>query len=120
MLDRTRYKTYRWDREKLEKLKTDAEIVSDTVRGSSPEPPYTQRTVKVSGYSQQRKAKIARLEARCAEVEEDIERAPENVREALKLRYMEGLAWDQVGQRLGRKPDACRMSCKRYMKKARP
>lgn len=120
MLNRVAFKAYRRYAQRLEKLKSEPDTVTDTVKGSSPEPPYTQRTVTVCGMDARKKAKIEALEGLMAEVEAEIALAPESLKAALWLRYVEGLAWDQVGQRVGKNPDACRMSCQRYMKKARP
>jgi len=38
-----------------------------------------------------------------------IDRLPEEYRRVMNLRYIDGLAFDEVGRRLGRSPDAARM-----------
>lgn len=118
MLSKERYEAYRDDRDEIERLRADTCEVSDTVRGSSPEPPYTQHTIIVRGVDQvklaRNQARIEELEARCAEVDAEVALAPESVRLMLSLKYQEGMTWAEVGAELGRDKDACRIAVQRF------
>lgn len=48
-------------------------------------------------------------------LERVLEELPEDYREVVVLRRLEELTWTQVGQRLGRSPDACRMLLSRAL-----
>ena len=117
MLSRERLKKYKENVKYFQKVKGLSDTVTDTVKGSSTEPPYTPRTVTISGVDRKRRTRLEVLEGKCAAVEAEIMLTPESVREILWLRHVEGLQWDQVGLRVGEHPDACRMRAKRFLEK---
>ena len=118
MLTKQRYRMYRVDLKRAKRLLEDRCEVSDTVRGSSLEPPYGLRTIKVHGVDfeqlDRNRKRAEWLMARCAEVEADIALAPASVRRMLELKYIDGFDWDSVGERLGMSGDACRMRVLRW------
>lgn len=87
------------DKQRLEGAKQ----MTDTVRGSSTEWPYTQHPVTVTGRNAGEErailARIAENKALCARVEEAIWRAPnEKIRCILTLHYVEGFSWENVAE----------------------
>lgn len=124
MLSRERYLVYRDELRKAQHLMEDTCEVVDTVRGSSPEPPYVQHTITVRGVDAARRERnmkrIDRLLGRCAEVEAEIALAPASVSGLLKAKYILGLQWDQVGERFGLKPDTARMRVMRWFDTRKP
>lgn len=124
MLSKERYMAYADEKQRAEALLDDDCEVSDTVRGSTPDPPYVMRTTVIHGIDlakRERNRLIAgKLLARCAEVDVDIALSPESVRGLLAARYVDGLNWDQVGSRFGLKPDAARMRVERWFDLERP
>lgn len=117
MLTKNKLKKYKGYRAQLEDLRAKAARVTDTVKGSSPEAPYTVRSVTVAGVDLRRKAKLDKLEGLCAALEAEVMLTPESVRRVLWYRYIEGLSWDQVGQLVGANPDACRMRRDRFLER---
>ena len=115
MLTKERLKKYQKDRAYMNSLYAQPDMVTDTVKGSSAEAPYTVRSVTVTGIDMKRRSRMQAIEARCAMVEAEVMLTPDSVRELLWLRYMDGLHWDQVGQRVGLNPDTCRIRCDRYL-----
>lgn len=124
MLSKDRYAAYAEEKQKAEALLADDCEVSDTVRGSSPDPPYVMHTTVIRGVDlakRERNRLIAgKLLARCAEVEVDIALSPESVRGLLAARYIEGLNWDQVGEQFGLKPDTARIRVERWFQMEKP
>ena len=118
MLSKDRYKAYARELRKADLLMADGCEVSDTVRGSSVEPPYVMHTITLRGVDHVRRErnrlKAERLYARCAEVDAEIALAPDSVRGLLMARYVDGLNWDQVGSRFGMSGDACRVRVARW------
>lgn len=118
MLSKDRYKAYAGELRKADLMMADGCEVSDTVRGSSTEPPYVMHTITLRGVDHVRRErnrlKAERFYARCAEVEAEIALAPDSVRGLLRARYVEDLNWDQVGQRFGLKPDTARIRVERW------
>lgn len=75
-------------------------LVTDTVSGCLPEPPYTRRTISVRGIPYT--ARRAKLERQKAEIEDFVESLPESgLRRIVMLRAVEGLPWVQVAARMG-------------------
>lgn len=76
------------------------QLVTDTVSGSSPEPPYIKGAVSVQGvpFTERR----ARLERQKAEIEAFVDSLPDSgLRRIVALRAIEGLPWAQVAARMG-------------------
>lgn len=77
-------------------------IVTDSVSGSSPEPPYVKHTVSVRGvpYTGRR----VKLERQKAEIEAFVEGiSSAGLRRIVTYRALQGLSWGQVAAKMGRK-----------------
>ncbi len=88
-------------------------LVTDTVSGSLPEPPFIQRTVSVRGvpYTERR----ARLEKQKAEIETFVESLPEaGLRRIVTYRALEGLTWNQVAAKMGHRVSVSAVKLKYY------
>ncbi len=76
------------------------QLVTDTVSGSSPESPYTKRTVSVQGvpFTERR----ARLERQKAEIEAFVDTLPDSgMRRIVTYRALLRLNWGQVAAKMG-------------------
>ncbi|NLG89792.1 MAG: RNA polymerase subunit sigma-24 [Clostridiaceae bacterium] len=106
------------------------EYVTDKVTGSMVEHPYILTHFKISGYdSEGYSSKVKRLErklkrkldelmderARIEEYIESIDNA--TVRIILRLRYINGLGWNQIGNELGYSERQCRRKYKEFFEK---
>lgn len=106
-------------------------IETDMVKSSMPEFPYTQTTVKIQGmvYTSD-PGRLERTEKLLAErkaaaqaiklqVEEWLNTIPSRMQRIIKYSVFEGLSWNEVAIRMGRKAtaDSVRMEFERYMKK---
>ena len=106
------------------------EYVTDKVTGSMVEHPYIFTSFKISGYdSEGYSVKVKRLErklkrkldelmderARIEEYIESIDNA--TVRMILRLRYINGLGWNQIGNELGYSERQCRRKYKEFFEK---
>ena len=96
--------------------------VSDLVKGSSAEHPYTKQAMTISGADRQRADKIDQqikvLVKRCQAVErfvDDIEDA--KTQNIMRWRYMDGDGWKEIGQRMGKGEDAVRKRVERFLEK---
>lgn len=103
-----------------------AEIVVDSVKGSSPVFPYTEHTIKIEGlelkkdtlseyYSKLRelKEKLSKEEQR---IEEEIQNIPfSEIRLIIKYKYLEGLNYIQIMNKMGYgAPETPRIKLFRY------
>lgn len=98
--------------------------MTDTVKGSSSEAPYTSHAIKVSGIDgaklRANKAEIERLEADCAYVEAAIALAPNSqIKLILELHVYDGLSWAEVSSRLtqygiAKAEASCKQAAHRY------
>lgn len=114
------FNDYRFKRIEIERLRADDCIVSDTVKGSHAESPYTAHPIKVKGIDPQQVAanreRLEKLEAECADVEAAIAMAPNSqIRLVLTMRYIDGESWVEIGRQLGMSENACRMTAMRYL-----
>ena len=89
----------------IEELRAkDGAAVSDVVRGSSDEYPYTEHPITVQGlpvprYTEQ----IERLKAQKTEIEQFVFRLPNpTVRRIVMLRAFHGYSWDQVAAQMSK------------------
>ena len=112
-------------------LKTkSAQVVSDTVQGSSNEYPFTQHPISIRGCDasarekyEQKKAllynRITELEQKKAEISQWIDSVPQvRMRRLLRYRYIDGLKWPGIAARLGyNSSDAARIDHDRFLKK---
>lgn len=96
--------------------------LTDTVRGSSAEYPYTEHTITVEGRNAAEETalreEIRELEDKLRRVDEAIRRAPNStIRMALRLRYQEGYRWRDVAAYMGRDvgEDAWRKMVDKYL-----
>lgn len=122
---RGKFDQYRASIKELETLKRQLitmRRVTDTVRGSSAEWPYTEHTITVSGRNAAEETalreEIKRLEGEIAEVDEAIKRAPNaTIRMALRLRYQEGYKWREITAYMGKDvgEDAWRKLVEKYL-----
>lgn len=114
---------YVYMRREIKRLMAENTTISDVVRGSSAEAPYTQHTIRISGVDRQYATWIAeRVESltdMCARVEKAVSSAPNSlIRLILTYRYLDGIEnWKQVGEMLPvpRSGDACRKLAHRYI-----
>lgn len=106
------------------------EYVTDKVTGSMVEHPYVLTHFKISGYdSEGYSVKVKRLErklkckldelmderARIEEYIESIDNA--TIRTILRLRHINGLGWNQIGNELGYSERQCRRKYKEFFEK---
>lgn len=95
-------------------LKTkSAQVVSDTVQGSSNEYPFTQHPISIRGcdvsvrekYEQKKTLlynRITELEQKKAEISQWIDSIPQvRMRRLMRYRYIDGLKWYGIAARLG-------------------
>lgn len=114
------FNDYRFKRIEIERLRADDCIVSDMVKGSHAESPYTAHPIKVKGIDPQQVAanreRLEKLEAECADVEAAIAMAPNSqIRLVLTMRYIDGESWVEIGRQLDMSENACRMTAMRYL-----
>jgi len=106
------------------------ECVTDKVTGSMVEHPYILTHFKISGYdSEGYSNKVKRLERKLkrkldelmderARIEEYIESIDNvTIRMILRLRYINGLGWNQIGNELGYSERQCRRKHKEFFEK---
>lgn len=96
--------------------------VTDQVRGSRTQYPYTEHTVHIEGRDFAREQLLRRrmeaLRKTCDEVENQIDALPDaRMRVILTLRYMDGETWERVGEKLDISEDAARKHAARFWKK---
>lgn len=118
---------YRAMRAEIEHLRSIDPTVSDLVKGSSSEAPYTQHSVRIRGIDRQYanwiKERIESLSALCAEVEAATALAPASIRLILMLRFHQGLDWEDIADQIptngrGERPDGASVKkrVERYLK----
>ena len=108
------------------------DTVSDTVKGSSKEFPYTEHIITITGLDKRGHAdKVRRLQhkldRRKADLQEqlaDIDACISGIddcilRQVVSLRFVEGLSWGQVAASIGggNSADGVRMMCNRFFSK---
>ena len=91
----------------------EAEIVTDKVKGSDPEHPWTERSFIIKGLPGERNEKLLRLRDRLerrkgdlqdlrAEIFEWVESIDDSlIRQIIILRHVNGLGWRQVAREIG-------------------
>lgn len=110
---------------KIENYKP-AEVVIDSVKGSSPVFPYTEHTIKIQGL-EQKEDKLSDYFRRLAEhreqlekeesrIEEEIQKIPySEIRMIIRYRYFEGLSYAQIMYKMGYgAPETPRMKLARF------
>ena len=93
----------------------------DRVRASMREHPYAPYTAGIAGVDRERVRRLTlrkkRLEAQCRATERHVESVPDaKTRAVLRLRYLEGVGWRQIGRLLGMSEDAARMRAYRVLR----
>lgn len=108
--DLSEYKILKREIEDLRRRITKYEKVADVVTGSSPEPPYTPRSIKITGcdYCGSKRLykkylrKIKQLVNKAEEIEDYISTIEDSlIRQIIRLRFLDGLNWRDVAQRIG-------------------
>jgi hypothetical protein len=95
-------------------INLESEIVTDKVRGSDPEHPYTEKSFYITGFAhEEHSRKMKRLKERLqrrvddlmdlrAEILEFVEGIDDSLlRQVIILRHVNGLTWDQVAKEVG-------------------
>lgn len=115
------------------RLSSRLDTIADTVKGSSPEFPYTAHTIQIGGISKRqedairkvdrlRRERMEQAQVQLAEIEEFISSITDaKVRRMVTLRYVDGLTWRQVAKRMYGSPyfeDTARMRVKRFLEKS--
>lgn len=105
--------------------------VTDAVRGSSPQFPYTQHTVRIEGLDQRYLTRLGEavtllsrrkgdLMEAFLELEAWLETVPDSkVRQLIELKYVDGKSWHTAARKVYGYPcgDAARMRVKRFLTK---
>ncbi len=97
-------------------------MITDSVRGSCPEYPYTEHNVTIQGYEKRRTAqaenKIAELVAKCEAVDLWIEQlSSENDRVLFMRRFIQGWSLIKLGMAYSISSDGVRKKIERALKK---
>ena len=99
-----------------------APLVSDSVRGSYAEPPYTEHTITITGVDQAALHRLGRRRIRARIERRAIERFIDGIEDSLtrtilEERYIRGGSWAQVAKAAGgtNTSDGVRMIAKRYL-----
>ncbi len=106
-------------------------IVMDHVKGSNPDYPYQARNFHMAGgiftYADDKQLRLwehvlvqrkTKAEEVKINVEEFMNTIPMRMQRIIKYKYFEGLSWEQVADRIGRKAtgDSVRMEMERFLK----
>lgn len=102
-----------------------ADVVTDIVKGSMPEYPYVETSVKITGLNQRTVERLQRRYHRLRAERENIEKLIDGIsdsyiRNIISLRYVQGESWDTVAANSGKNtsPDGVRKALERYFKKS--
>ena len=102
---RDSFKEYRYMKGAIDRLKKVDCTVSDVVRGSSTDAPYTEHSIRVRGTDQwlslANNARIMQYTSECKEVEKLIQSAPVKMREMLTMHYVDGAPLSEVAVAFG-------------------
>lgn len=89
--------------------------VSDTVSGSGPEFPFTQRTVTIRGVQPILIKQKDRLQAQKEEIERFIQSLPNSkLRRIVDYRVVKGMSWEQVAAKMGHRETAWGVKSRYY------
>lgn len=99
-------------------------VVTDTVRGSSPHFPYTAHSITITGNKLDREeARYRRRLERCEKLKQEIEDYIDGIgdsqlRQIIHCRYIEGYSWAKTAYVIGggNTSDGVRMRVKRHLK----
>lgn len=111
-------------RAEMKKLRGKTETA--VVKGSYPDFPFTEHSVKVQGVDDKTLGSIAELQSRIdslvsekREIESFAQAIPDRrLRKIIRLKYLEPkpYKWREIAQKVGSSEDAVRMACKRFLK----
>ena len=106
----------------LDERLSSAALVSDSVRGSYAEPPYTEHTITITGVDQAALHRMERKRLRARAERLAIERFIDGIEDSLtrtilEERYIRGRSWAQVAKAAGgtNTCDGVRMIARRYL-----
>lgn len=90
----------------LDERLSSAALVSDSVRGSYAEPPYTEHTITITGVDQAAVHRLGRRRIRARMERRKIERFIDSIEDSLtrtilEERYIQGRSWTQVAMVAG-------------------
>ena len=99
-------------------------IVTDSVKGSMTEYPYTLHNIPIQGIELSVAGMLREKRAKLATLRREVEKFLAGVEDShiaciIRLRYVDGLAWEEVADRLGEGYTAAslKMAMQRYWKK---
>lgn len=106
----------------------DLEVITDSVTGSLPEHPWTEQHYKIKGVDQRQYTRlIAKLRITMGELCEKVqaleawleEVADPEMRAILRMRYVEGLSWQGISDKMGSRGDGSteRKKCNKFLEK---
>lgn len=98
------FNQYRHNKQLMERLigkLNGMERLTDTVKGSSAEWPFTQQTITVCGRNaaeeMEMMEEINQLKKKCKAVEDALRKAPNSrIRMTLEYKYVDGMSWNEV------------------------
>lgn len=106
------------------------EVVRDSVRGSSKFFPYISRSIVIEGIEEKKESKklikyrriLEEKKEELLDIKIDIEEYlneidSSRIRQIIRLKYIDGKNWVQIGHKIGISADAARMELKRFFKK---
>lgn len=101
--------------------------ITEIVKSSEQDYPYTERLVKITGYEKCHLTELKKIQLRKEEVKKmiiDIQKyvsmIPDNkIKRIIKLRYFQGLAWNKIAVILGKDntENSVRKAAERFLKK---
>ena len=106
-------------------------VVQTNVKGSSPDFPYIEQhfriqgttfTVKDDSHLRYEEKALAQRKARAEEVKHQVDEwlltVPRRMQRIIRYRYLEGMTWEQVAARMGRRAtaDSVRMELNNFLK----
>jgi len=104
---------------RLRRLQQTDCTLSDVVRGSYTDAPYTMHSVRIRGIDREKwnhvQERIQTLAAQCRAAEETVADAPESLRPALRAHFLRGRSWGEVGEEMGIHPNTLRKRAEKYL-----
>ena len=117
-------------REEIDRLESGKVLVADSVKGTRPDGTYG--SIRITGYAyssaerlryvlDKREKELKKCQDRLLDIVNEAEAyvsrvSDSRMRRMLRYRYMDGLSWVQVAQKMGRKctADSCRVALQRF------
>lgn len=119
-------------REEINRLESGKILVADSVKGTRPDGTYG--SIRITGYAyssaerlryvlDKREQELKKCQDRLLDIVNEAEEyvsgvSDSRIRRMLRYRYMDGLSWVQVAQKMGRKctAEGCRKQIERFMR----